>query len=81
MKIESNLQSFYNTLPSAKTVAKSAVVMATAAIALEALSSITAAEAGPITYGICIAACAGTSGPFLPFCVGACLPLLAAPSP
>jgi hypothetical protein len=56
-------------------------VMATAAIALEALSSITAAEAGPITYGICIAACAGTSGPFLPFCVGACLPLLAAPSP
>ena len=50
------------------------------AILLVGLSYIQAAEAGPIAYAACMAAC-GTTGPFVAACWVGCVPLLTMPGP
>lgn len=40
------------------------------------------AKAGPIAYAACITACSAiTGGAFIPACIAACAPALAAPTP
>jgi len=58
-------------LPNARTVAKAVGTMAIATVALEAMSQMTV-SAGPVTYGLCVAACAFSAPPALPFCLAAC---------
>lgn len=72
MRIQEVAQTAYSYVPPAEKMVKSALVMATSAVALEALASLTGADAGPITYALCIAACAGSAPPALPFCLAAC---------
>jgi len=76
MKIDSISQTLQYYTPSAQSVAKCAITMATSAVALNSLSSLTGADAGPITYGICVAACTGVAPPALPACIAACFPAL-----
>jgi hypothetical protein len=76
MRIESSICAIYDYMPTGKSVAKTMLTMATAAIALEAISYIPAAAAGPITYGLCIGGCAFATPPALPFCLAACAPSL-----
>lgn len=70
--LNSTMNAIYNSLPSQKTVVRSALMMATSAVALEALNSITGADAGPITYAFCVAACTASAPPALPACLAAC---------
>lgn len=81
MKIDSAVNAIYQHLPTKEVVAKSAATMFVTAVAVEALSSLGGAEAGPIAYNACIAACAGLFPPAVPICVQACLPLFFAPTP
>ena len=76
MRIEGTLQSIYERSPKASTFVKSAITMTVATVALESLCSINGAEAGPVTYALCIAACAFSAPPILPFCLAACAPSL-----
>jgi hypothetical protein len=62
----------YNRLPSAKTVVHGTLTIMTGAIALEAISRLTTANAGPVTYALCVAACSVGLPPAIPACLAAC---------
>jgi len=54
------------------------------AIALFAMANLQGAEAGPVSYGLCVQACFAATAwcpPLTPACVFACIPLLTAPTP
>ena len=76
MKVQETMisayETIYNNLPSGNKMVKTALTMATSAVALEALASLTGADAGPITYGLCVAACTASAPPALPACLAAC---------
>lgn len=55
------------------------VALPTLAICL--LSSLATADAGPVTYWSCVIGCEAMAPPFIAVCIGACFPLLAAPTP
>lgn len=51
-------------------------------IAILALSNLSVADAGPMAYGVCTTVCLTLASPLAaPFCIGGCLPALAAPTP
>lgn len=59
-----------------------AALVALPAIAMFSDAFVQRAEAGPIAYAACMAACsAATMGGFIPACIAACTPALAAPTP
>lgn len=70
--ISSTCGMVYDNLPSQKTVVKSALAVATSAIAVEALASLTMASAGPVTYAACVAACSFAAPPAMAACLAAC---------
>lgn len=76
MKINESIntayETVYNNMPSANKLVKSALTVATSAVALEALSHLAGAEAGPITYALCVAACSTAAPPAMPACFAAC---------
>jgi len=72
MKIQEAFQTAYSYIPPAEKIVKSALVMATSTVAIEALAHLTGADAGPVTYGLCIAACSSAAPPALPACLAAC---------
>ncbi len=78
-RVSQYLPSF--SMPSAQKMAQGAIVAATAAVALHAISNIPSADAGPITYWSCVVGCELMLPPFIAACVAACLPLIAAPCP
>lgn len=52
------------------------------ALLIWAFHSIPFAKAGPLAYAACVTACSAvTGGAFIPACVAACAPALAAPTP
>lgn len=73
MKINEYTQNMSIYMPSAKTVAKCAATVGVAAVALNALASIPAADAGPITYSACVTACTALLVPAIPACLASCL--------
>lgn len=81
MKVTEALQTAYEYVPPADKVVKSALTLATTAVALEAIASLAGAEAGPITYALCIAACTASAPPALPACLAACAIGLGLPCP
>lgn len=70
--IKTSCEAIYDNLPTKKTIVKSALAIATSAVAVEAIASLTVASAGPITYALCVAACATAAPPALPACLAAC---------
>lgn len=74
MKVNEVAAVAYQWLPPAEKVIKSALVMTVGAIAVESLSAIPSASAGPITYAACILACSFAAPPVVPFCLAACAP-------
>lgn len=76
MIVENALKSVYQHFPTSSKILKCTLTMATAAIALEALSAMPSAAAGPLTYAACVAACAFSAPPVLPICLAACAPSL-----
>ena len=71
-----NYEALSNYLPSKQACAKAAAALVVSTVAIEALSNIPGAEAGPVTYAACIAACGVATGPACASCLAACLPLL-----
>lgn len=63
-------------MPSAKQVARSVILMSISAIALKSIPDLPVAEAGPITYSMCIACCAFAEPKVVQFCLAACAPSL-----
>lgn len=58
------------------------ITLAPALAAIHMISSLPTAEAGPVAYAACMAACsAATGGAFIPVCAAVCAPTLAAPTP
>jgi hypothetical protein len=57
---------------------QSAAVLAVATYAMENTQR---AAAGPLTYWSCVLGCEMMAPPFIPVCIAACLPFLAAPTP
>ena len=50
--------------------------------AIFALANAPQSAAGPVAYAACLAECSAlTLGGFIPACIAACLPVLAAPTP
>jgi len=63
-------------------IARAVEKYALPAITLFALSSLPAAEAGPMAFTACTTLCLGFASPILaPACITSCLPLLYAPTP
>lgn len=72
MKINEIFSTAYSYAPSAEKVVKSALTMAVSAAALEAISSLSGAEAGPVAYFACVAACSFAAAPVQPLCYALC---------
>jgi hypothetical protein len=77
MPLEFIQGTFSPTLPSAPALAKSASVMALTYLAVEVISNVAKADAGPISYAACVAACipSALAGPAAAACILACAPL------
>ena len=62
----------YSCLPTQSKTIQCAKTVLLSTIALEALSNISGASAGPVTYAACLAGCAFAAPPAIPFCLAAC---------
>ncbi len=76
MKVTDVAAAAYQWLPPADKIVKSALAMAVGTIAVEALSAIPGANAGPITYAACVLGCSFAAPPVQPLCLAACAPAL-----
>lgn len=69
-------------MDSPQNILKKITTIAVPAIVMLGMQQAATAEAGPLAYAACVAECtAATLGSFLPACLAACTPFLAAPTP